>query len=224
MPGNTYFLPARDADFDAFFHNFCRQATQNTAGQSTAWTNIPAEEVTALNAAYDAWRPAYEAVLAPPTPGVTAAKKEARDAGEKALSDFKHRFIDRNPQVTPQQLTDLGLHERRPPSPHPKPEGIPDVEILTPHPRVIHIRFRAVNAPRWGKPENVHGLECLWVIADTPPAVIGDLLHSAFATKNPLELAFDENQRGRKLYFAVRWETGAVLKGDWSDIFSAIIP
>jgi hypothetical protein len=70
----------------------------------------------------------------------------------------------------------------------------------------------------------VYGVECLWVIADILPAVIGDLLHSAFATKNPLELTFDENQRGKRLYFAVRWETGAVLKGDWSDIFSGVIP
>ncbi|MDR2795292.1 MAG: hypothetical protein LBB47_01105, partial [Spirochaetaceae bacterium] len=66
--------------------------------------------------------------------------------------------------------------------------------------------------------------ECLWVIADTPPAVVGDLLHSAFATRNPLALVFDENQRGKKVYFTVRWETGAVLKGDWSAIFSAVIP
>jgi hypothetical protein len=37
-------------------------------------------------------------------------------------------------------------------------------------------------------------------------------------------MTFDEDQRGKRLYFAVRWETGAVKKGNWSDIFSAIIP
>jgi hypothetical protein len=93
-----------------------------------------------------------------------------------------------------------------------------------PFPRVVQIKFRAINAPRWGKPKYVHGLECLWVISDTAPAKIEDLLHSEFSTHNPLKLTFDEDQRGKRLYFAVRWENGTVKKGPWTDIFSAIIP
>jgi hypothetical protein len=34
MPGNTYFIPAKDAGFDGFFNKFCREAARNTAGQS----------------------------------------------------------------------------------------------------------------------------------------------------------------------------------------------
>jgi hypothetical protein len=101
MAESSDFLPARDADFDAFFNNFCRQVTQNTSGQSPVWTNIPAAEVTVLTAAYGVWRLAYEAALTPYIPGVTAAKNEARAVGEKALRDFKHSFVDRNLQVTP---------------------------------------------------------------------------------------------------------------------------
>jgi hypothetical protein len=94
----------------------------------------------------------------------------------------------------------------------------------TPFPRTVQIKFRGINAPRWGKPEYVHGLECLWVISDTVLAKIEDLLHSSFSTHSPLELTFDEDQRGKRLYFAVRWENGTVKKGPWSDIYSAIIP
>jgi hypothetical protein len=86
------------------------------------------------------------------------------------------------------------------------------------------IKFRHENAPRWGKPEFVHRLECLWVIADAPPERIGDLLHSAFATRSPLELTFGENEWGKRVYFAVRWESGTVKKGPWNDILSTVIP
>jgi hypothetical protein len=37
-------------------------------------------------------------------------------------------------------------------------------------------------------------------------------------------LTFEEDERGKKVYFAVRWESGAGKKGLWSDIYSAIIP
>jgi hypothetical protein len=77
---------------------------------------------------------------------------------------------------------------------------------------------------RWGKPDDVHGMELVWVIADMPPTKLADLVHSAFATRSPLELAFDEDERGKRLYYAVRWETGTVKKGNFSEIFSAIIP
>jgi hypothetical protein len=62
------------------------------------------------------------------------------------------------------------------------------------------------------------------VIADTPPVHVKELTHSEFATKNPLDLSFDEDQRGKRVYFAARWESGTVKKGPESDIFSAVIP
>jgi hypothetical protein len=128
------------------------------------------------------------------------------------------------------KVPDNGCRELRIPiydkthTPHPAPDSVPETEVETPHPRTLRIKFRHENAPRWGKPEFVHGLECLWVIADAPPERIGDLLHSAFATRSPLELTFDENERGKRVYFAVRWESGTVKKGPWSDILSAVIP
>jgi hypothetical protein len=77
---------------------------------------------------------------------------------------------------------------------------------------------------RWGKPADVYGMELVWLINDTPQKEIEDLVHSAFATKSPLELTCKENERGKRVYYAVRWETGKVKKGKFSEIFSAIIP
>jgi hypothetical protein len=110
------------------------------------------------------------------------------------------------------------------PTPHPAPDTIPEIEVETPHPRVVRIRFRDEHAARWGKPQYVHGFDCAWIIAGVPPELVKDLAHSEFATRTPPELAFEENERGKRVYFAGRWETGAVKKGRWSDILSAVIP
>ncbi|MHC6204523.1 hypothetical protein ACYULU_15190, partial [Breznakiellaceae bacterium SP9] len=59
---------------------------------------------------------------------------------------------------------------------------------------------------------------------DAPPEKIEDLLHSAFSTGTPLDLVFDEDKRGKRIYFAVRWESGTNKKGPWSEVFSAIVP
>jgi hypothetical protein len=70
---------------------------------------------------------------------------------------------------------------------------LPGVEIETPHPHIVQIKFRVINAPHQGKPD--HGLECLWVISETAPAKIVELLHSKLATHYSLELVFDGDQR-----------------------------
>ncbi|MDR0609502.1 MAG: hypothetical protein LBG58_15030, partial [Planctomycetaceae bacterium] len=63
-----------------------------------------------------------------------------------------------------------------------------------------------------------------WAILDTPPTKISDLTHSSFDTRSPLTLEFDEDQRGKCVYFCLRWENTRGIKGPWSEIISAIIP
>jgi hypothetical protein len=70
----------------------------------------------------------------------------------------------------------------------------------------------------------VHGTELVWLIADAPPKETEELVHSAFATRSPLELTFKESERGKRIYYAARWETGTVKKGKFSDILSAVVP
>jgi hypothetical protein len=45
-----------------------------------------------------------------------------------------------------------------------------------------------------------------------------------FDTDSPLEIEFDEADRGKIVWFAVRWENTRGQKGPWSEIFFAIIP
>jgi hypothetical protein len=136
---------------------------------------------------------------------------QAKNEKKKQLIQMEEVFVRNNLQNN-DAMTDNGREECRipihdkTPSAHPVPDTLPDVEIETPLPRAVQIKFRALNAARWGKPEYVHGLECLWLMSDTAPTKIEELLHSEFATSSPLELVFDEDQRGKRMYFAVRWE------------------
>ena len=153
------------------------------------------------------------------------AKNEKKAELVKKEETFVRNHLQNNDKMTNlgrEQLR-IPIYDKKP-TPRPAPDTVPEVEPSTPLPRTVRFRLRAENAKRWGKPAYVHGIELLWVIADTPPAKIEDLLHYAFATKNPLDLVFDEDRRGERVYYAARWESGTVKKGPWSAIFSAVIP
>jgi hypothetical protein len=153
------------------------------------------------------------------------AKNEKKALLRKKEAEFVRFHLQNNDKMSDNGRKELHIPiYDRTHTPHPAPDTVPEIEIEMPHARILRIKFRNEKALRWGKPAFVHGLECLWVIADAPPDKIADLLHSAFTTRNPLELSFEENVRGKRVYFAARWESGTVKKGPWSDIFSAVVP
>jgi hypothetical protein len=50
------------------------------------------------------------------------------------------------------------------------------------------------------------------------------LPHKKTITANPLVLSFEEEDRGKRVYYAARWVHATEQPGPWSDIESAIIP
>ena len=71
--------------------------------------------------------------------------------------------------------------------------------------------------------QNSQAVRLRWT-ADYPPASIDELIHSDFDTTSPFTLKFDEADRGKRVYFCLRWESNTNLKGPWGEIYSAIIP
>ena len=59
---------------------------------------------------------------------------------------------------------------------------------------------------------------------DRPPARLNELANSGFAIAAPFTLTFDEADRGKWVYFCLRWESATNLKGPFGEIGSAIIP
>jgi hypothetical protein len=74
------------------------------------------------------------------------------------------------------------------------------------------------------KPAGVHGVEIRWMFLEHPPVSVNELANSAFDTGTPFTLNFDESDRGKTVYFCLRWENSKGEKGPWGEIVSAIIP
>jgi hypothetical protein len=62
------------------------------------------------------------------------------------------------------------------------------------------------------------------MISDVPMVDANELVHSVFDTRTPFTLEFGGHERGKTVYFALRWENTRGQKGHWSPIQSAIIP
>ncbi|MDR3267636.1 MAG: hypothetical protein LBT83_01030, partial [Tannerella sp.] len=119
----------------------------------------------------------------------------------------------------------LGLHIPDSTStPLTPPESWPEAIIKLPGERRISVGFRDYGSLLRGKPDHVQGCEIRYVISDTKPASIDEMLASVFSTRSPYIFTFDENQRGKTVYFCLRWENTRGQKGPWSAIYSAIIP
>jgi hypothetical protein len=215
------YFPAKEAEFVSWSANLIAGSKKYAAE-----LDLPADQLAALEALQDEFALLHEKCRTAARSKVdTLAKNEAKAALIKKEEVFVRNHLQNNDRMTDPIRAELGIpvYDTKP-TPLPAPESVPEAEVLTPHPRTVRIRFRGENAPRWGKPAGVHGIECLWAVAEAPVIRIADLSHSSFATRNPLDLVFEEDQRGKRVYFAVRWESGTVKKGPWSEIQSAVIP
>jgi hypothetical protein len=220
------FVPGPDAEFDEFFNHYYQYVNKKCTGQSPEWTHIPEAHRTELTNAYIDWVQAYSKIKLAHTPSETLAKNLARQRDEKILRDFNNEFILYSSAVSPEEKKDLGNHLHDPhPTPVPAPTTVPELEVRAGFPRQVVIAYWDKGSSRRGKPKDIHGIEIRWALLDHPPATIGELDNSSFDTRSPLTLTFGEEDRGRRIYLAGRWEIEREgIKGDFGDIVSAIIP
>jgi hypothetical protein len=135
-------------------------------------------------------------------------------------------FLKANPLVTNVDLVGMGLPKRRQHvSNHTAHIGdsYPKASVTLPGPALVEFHIHdSVSAGR-AKPAGVHGVEIRWGVLDTPPVNVDDMPHASLFTKSPFSLPLDYQQRGKTLYFALRWEGTSGEKGIWSEIKNTII-
>jgi hypothetical protein len=153
-------------------------------------------------------------------------KNVARAALEKAVRQFVREHLAFNSDISDEERERVGLPIRKSGrTPSPIAKDSPDCDVDT---SVIgHITilfFERGSKHKKGKPEGQHGSEIAWIVSDTPPARWEDLIHSTIDTNSPFTLVFENDQRGKTIYFALRWENTRGEKGPWSSILNAIIP
>jgi hypothetical protein len=222
--GNSY-IPTKDSVFDAWFRVLSAYIAKMVFLEKGAWTHIPTAALEQLLAAFEAWHKAYEAILGPHTAVETEVKKEMRKNSEGLIRPFKRRYLDDLP-VTDADRVAMGLPIRDVThTPGKKPDSIPQAEVDSSKIRQLGIHFWDEGAANRAKPHGAHGAECRWNMQEEAPLDIeSELFHSDFDTASPFTLVFREADRGKRIYFALRWESHTNLKGEWSEIYSAIVP
>jgi hypothetical protein len=160
------------------------------------------------------------------TPTAILAKNKARDVYIKEIRLIVKAHITYNPVVTDEDRKNMNLPiHKTTRTPVQVATTYPDIDIDSSTIRRLILHFFDQGQKKSkAKPSGQHGAEIRWAMLDTPPASLKDLVNSSFDTHTPFTLEFDQNERGRTVYFCLRWENTRGDKGPWSEIMSAIIP
>jgi hypothetical protein len=216
------YIPQSDGKFLVFTEILFSEVEKNAAAWNlnpTSWIEINPPLIsayrTALTKAEDPNR-GHADVL---------AKNNARNTLKKAVRKYVKEFLEYNSLISDEARERMGLPVHDPkPTPARDPDTLPVATVKTPSPGVIELHVVDSKSGRKAKPEGVHGFETKWLISDTPPSDWEYLIHSAFCTRTPLRLAFNGSDRGKTVYFALRWENTRGVKGPWTAIMNAIVP
>ncbi|MDR2815108.1 MAG: hypothetical protein LBB62_00165 [Proteiniphilum sp.] len=185
----------------------------------------------------DVFQPAFDAFLnvladwrdpAMRTRALTAALYEAERNFVPLYRELYMGWLKNNPLVTNEDLVFMGLpkHSDGERSPAPVPDTWPAAIVNTATLRRIVIAYSdSLSSHKRAKPAGVHGAEICWTVVEAPQSVrLDELVHSTFDTRTPFVFDFEEEERGRMFYFALRWENTRGAKGPFSPIHNAIIP
>jgi hypothetical protein len=179
---------------------------------------VPA--VTDYMSVYNDWKNPAERV---------PAKQEKLEKTEKTFRPLLRTlytfFLKYNYFVTDEDLVSMGLPDRSEGKPTPSPVATeaPWFEVLLKRIAAIVIEYSVAKRKK-AKAPGQHGVECCWVISDHPVIDHEELVHSAFDTRTPLVLEFPGHDRGKTVYFALRWENTRGQKGPFSRIENVVIP
>jgi hypothetical protein len=217
-------IPDADPEFDAQYKKYCQVVNQKTSGSPPEWTHIPAARVTDLTTGYADWHLAYVKLNTAHTSGDVLAKNEAKKTGGHIWRTFNNEFILYSTLVSDQDKLDLGNHPHNPPSPIPDPDTRPEFYIKILDIMRLAIHFWDQGSTSKAKPYGMDGAVIYWAILDHIPAGIEELTNSVLATRTPHILEFTEQDRGKTVYIALRWQNEKGRKGPPSEIQSAIIP
>jgi hypothetical protein len=240
MARKCHYIPRKDADFDAFFTQYCQYVNEKCTGAPPAWTHVPDARRTELNGACTDWSAAYGKTKRAHTPSDTLAKNLARARDGKILGNFNNEFVRYSSAVSPREKLDLGNRERDTRrTPVPPPASLPEADIVFPGIHTVEL-VNIRRAPGIGSddPRSDYGVRIHFGILDAsgaegnfrisvPPATGDDLPHSDFVRRKKYRFDFSEEDRGKTVYFCLRYENskgGREGKGPFGPILFAIIP
>jgi hypothetical protein len=223
MGGKDY-IPSNDAVFDKWFKFMNQYVNEKCTGTPPEWGHIPAAARTAMQDAYIAWYSAYVNTVGPHTPVDTEAKNDAKKAAKKVIRPFVNQYL-RFPPVTDEDRTAMGIPNRdstRSPVGVPKTRPVFNIEVKAI--RSLTIPFHDEGTESRAIPYGFDGAVIFWDVLDAPPSNPKKFSSSELATRSPHTITFEEEERGKTVYIALRWQNEKGQKGPFTAIQSAIIP
>jgi hypothetical protein len=219
-------IPAASAAYDAFFKNINQYVAQQCTGANPRWTHIPADARAALADEYAAWYTAYAVTLKACTSPQRAEARRLYKSTRKALRAFINIYLRYHPAVTPEDKENMGLPVpgggRTPINP---PKNGPVFTIVQLGPGTLGIIYRDGERRKGSRPKNVKGARIYYGVFGEPVTDQRQLPASVWATKCPHIVRFREADRGKRAYFALKWEISKENgESPWSEILSEFIP
>jgi hypothetical protein len=217
------FLPRKDNEFQVWANNFVTYL-----GQIYTQIQFPGDVYQNLNTLYTDFAQKLQIAESPTTRTKAAIQEkiDSRHILEQALRRAIREYLTNNHFLTDPDRDNLGLPiHKTTRTPAPIATTYPEFEVDSGTIRrlIIHYHDQGSGKSK-AKPVGQHGVEIRWLISEVPIIDITDLKNSSFDTRTPFTLEFEGHDRGKMVYFCLRWENTRGEKGPWSEIESAIIP
>jgi hypothetical protein len=195
-------------------------ANQTTWGLDTNWmSNELVPKKNRWDSAYAAYKPESTRNKL-----ITFEKNESRKEYEPTLQRLIN-ILQYNVIVTDDDRVAMGIYIDPSRTSHDEdPVDMVDSEVDSSVIRRLKIKYFRAGYKSKAKSRTDQGAEMRYAVLDHPPTSIDELIHSVFSTKSPFVMKFDESQRGKIFYFAMRWESKTGKKGEFSEIKFAYIP
>jgi hypothetical protein len=184
------------------------------------YDSVYVPKLTAYNQAYRTW--------ANPATSTRIALDNLKDA-EKSFFPLYRKFYavaKASPLVSGGDLEQMSFPLRHAGgrSPHPVDRIFIDLIVKPLGNLVLSAAFVNRDTGSSVIPYYLSGAVIYYAVSDTPAVNQNELPYARLATRSPLELIFNPEQRGKTVYLAARWQNGRGELGPWSEIVSAIIP
>ncbi|HMP07018.1 MAG TPA: hypothetical protein PJ982_11750 [Lacipirellulaceae bacterium] len=215
------YIPAKDADLDAWALNFSTLITAAptayglVSGQATTFATLRTAFTNSLLLATD-----------PPTrtPVTVAAKDTARAllvTNARQLAAIVQGF----PAITPTQLAALGLTVRQTiPTPIPAPVTQPVLSIIGNAGQVVTFNYHDSTTPlARAKPYGVIGVQVQYKLGATPPSGWGDGVMAATFGRSPYRVVMPPTAVGQIVHFNARYVTRRGLVGPINSTVTTVV-
>ncbi|MDR1867377.1 MAG: hypothetical protein LBQ77_03800 [Treponema sp.] len=231
-------IPRSFAEFRVWVTNFNTvvQAQKDTLG-------LPAEACTKLNTLFTAY--ILKDDRAESGDATSVIRRERREANSELTAFvrlFINKYINFNDAIGVPQRLELRLHVHdTKPTPVLPPSAQATAEIRFPGIHLIELRVEKINSDIADSDRTNYGLRIYYGIMPNlgssapsgggaareltaPPQSGDELPHSVFTRKKTHRFDFPQEDRGKKVYFCLRYENSKGEAGPWGPILDAIIP